>query len=242
MNKEHMKSGFSDSIPIMVGYIPIAIAYGLLSKTSGLSLVDTGLMSFMVFAGASQFMAVNLIASGVGFGEIVISTFLVNFRHFLMSASLSARLKEVSKRSKPIIAFGVTDEVFSVASFRKEELSTSYMLVLELSSYLSWCLGGILGYIIGQALPEDISSSMGIALYAMFAALLMPEVRERLSVGVLALLSALVNTLLYYFGGISKGWCIVIAIITASAVGATVFKEENKAGAQIEEEQLQKAQ
>jgi 4-azaleucine resistance transporter AzlC len=225
MNREHMKKGFTDAVPIMVGYIPIAIAYGLMAKTSGITVYDTALMSLMVYAGASQFMAVNLIASGVGFGEIVISTFLINFRHFLMSASLADKMKGMNKRWNPIVAFGVTDEVFSVASFRKEGLSVSYLLVLQLASYLSWAFGGILGHVIGQALPQDVSSSMGIALYAMFMALLIPEVRQQWSVGVLACISALINTVLYYLVGISKGWSIVISIVIASALGAAIFKE-----------------
>lgn len=230
MNRNQMKRGFVDAIPIMVGYVPIAIAYGLLAKTSGITIYDTALMSLMVYAGASQFMAVGLIAAGVGFSEIVISTFLVNFRHFLMSASLAARLEGMNKRWRPLIAFGVTDEVFSVASFTKEKLTVPYLLVLQAAAYMSWAFGGILGHIIGQALPQDISSSMGIALYAMFMALLIPEVKQKWSVGVLAVMAAIVNTILYYIVGISKGWAIVISIVVASALGATVLVDSKGDG------------
>lgn len=224
MDKEQMKKGFRDAIPIVVGYVPVAMAYGLMAKNAGLSIYDTALMSLMVFAGASQFMAVGLIASFVGFGEIIISTFLVNFRHFLMSASLSSRLKNTDKRWRLIMAFGVTDEVFSVASFYKGDIGPSYLVPLEVASYGSWVLGGILGHFMGQALPEVVGSSMGVALYAMFMALLIPEVRENWAIAVLAIISATINTILYSFVGISKGWSIVIALIVASAFGATVFK------------------
>ncbi|MDP4088641.1 MAG: AzlC family ABC transporter permease [Bacillota bacterium] len=235
MNTKHMKSGLKDSVPIVVGYIPIAIAFGLLSKTSGIPMIDTALMSLLVFAGASQFMAVNLIASGVGIGEIIIATFLLNFRHLLMSASLSSKLGNINKRWNAAVAFGVTDEVFSVASFKKEGLSVSYMLVLQLASYSSWVGGSLLGFVIGQALPQDITLSMGVALYAMFAALLMPEVRERYSVGLLAAFSAVINTVLCSLAGVSKGWSIVASIVVTSAVGASVFRDENEEVAAVEE-------
>lgn len=228
MNSEHMKSGFKDSIPIMVGYIPIAIAFGLLAKTAHIPMLDTVLMSLLVYAGASQFMAVTLIASGVGIGEIIISTFLVNFRHLLMSASLAARLENINKRLRPVIAFGVTDEVFSVASFKKEGLSAAYLLVLQFAAYISWAGGSLVGYVIGQALPQEVSISMGVALYAMFAALLMPEVRVKYSVGILAAASAVINSSLYYLAGVSKGWSIVVSIVIASAFGASVFKDADE--------------
>lgn len=228
MNSEHMKSGFKDSIPIMVGYIPIAIAFGLLAKTAHIPMLDTVLMSLLVYAGASQFMAVTLIASGVGIGEIIISTFLVNFRHLLMSASLAARLENINKRLRPVIAFGVTDEVFSVASFKKERLSAAYLLVLQFAAYISWAGGSLVGFVIGQALPQDVSISMGVALYAMFAALLIPEVRVKYSVGILTAASAVINSSLYYFAGISKGWSIVASIVIASAFGASVFKDADE--------------
>lgn len=228
MKKEQIKKGFTDAVPIMVGYVPVAMAYGLMAKNAGLTVYDTLLMSLMVYAGASQFMAIGLIESSVGFGEIIISTFLLNFRHFLMSASLNSRMKNTNKRWKPIIAFGVTDEAFSVASFYKGELSPSYLLALEGAAYASWVLGGVLGYAIGQVLSEAVSSSMGIALYAMFMALLIPEARKHWSVAVLVLVSATINTILYYSLGISKGWSIVIAIIIASAFGAAIFKNQKE--------------
>lgn len=191
-------------------------------------MLDTVLMSLLVYAGASQFMAVTLIASGVGIGEIIISTFLVNFRHLLMSASLAARLENINKRWRPVIAFGVTDEVFSVASFKKEGLSAAYLLALQFAAYISWAGGSLAGYVIGQALPQDVSISMGVALYAMFAALLIPEVRVKYNVGILAAASAVINSSLYYLAGVSKGWSIVASIVIASAFGASLFKDADE--------------
>src|SRR5690554_5485786 len=93
--REEIKQGMLSAFPIIVGYLPIAMAFGILSKTTGISLVESFMFSAIVFAGASQFMALNLILVGTGAGEIILTTLLVNFRHFLMSASMTERLKEI---------------------------------------------------------------------------------------------------------------------------------------------------
>jgi len=117
--KNGFRDGIVDGIPIFLGYITVAITFGILSKNVGITMVDSILFSVLVFAGASQFIALNLLLLGVGVGEIVLTTLLVNFRHFLMSASLATRMTKDMKRWSPLIAFAVTDEVFSVASFKK---------------------------------------------------------------------------------------------------------------------------
>lgn len=97
-----MKNGFSDGIidgiPIFIGYITVAITFGILSKNVGITMIDSILFSVLVFAGASQFIALNLLLLGAGVGEIVLTTLLVNFRHFLMSASLATRMTNDMKR------------------------------------------------------------------------------------------------------------------------------------------------
>ena len=95
-----------------------------------------------MYLGSSQFMALNLITVGAGLGEIILTTLLVNFRHFLMSASLSENIGH-EKAYRPLIAFGITDEVFSVVSFRKESMTKEYILTLEALSYLSWVGGTV---------------------------------------------------------------------------------------------------
>ena len=109
MVKQEIQDAIKSGIPIFIGYFPAAVAFGILSKTTGVTLLESFLFSAVVFAGASQFIALNLLATGMGFTGIILTTLLVNFRHFLMSAYLSTRIKETLKKYYIFLAFGVTD-------------------------------------------------------------------------------------------------------------------------------------
>ncbi|MCR1899321.1 AzlC family ABC transporter permease [Irregularibacter muris] len=224
--KEEIKKGLVDGLPIVIGYIPIAMAFGILSKTSGIGFLDSFLFSVMVFAGASQFMALNLLNAGVGLGEIILTTLLVNFRHFLMSASLAGRIPKCGKKWLPLLAFGITDEAFSVISFKEGELSREYILTLQMISYLSWVGGTVLGYLLGAVLPETIQASMGVGLYAMFVAILIPEAKKSKKIAFLAILSGMVNTLLSYLEILPQGWNIVLSILLVSLIGVYLFERK----------------
>lgn len=226
--KLSIKDGIIAGIPIVIGYLPIAMTFGILAKTVGISIVESFLFSAIVFAGASQFIALNLLCSGVGMGGIILTTLLVNFRHFLMSASLATRLTKDMKKWIPFIAFGTTDEMFSVASFKEEKLTKEFILALQFVSYLSWVMGTVFGYLIGEVLPVVIKSSMGIALYAMFAAILIPEVKKSNKILFLALLSGGLNALVSYLNVLPKGWSLILAIVVVSAIGSFIFKEEEE--------------
>ncbi len=233
VNLNEIRSGLKSGIPILIGYLPIAIAFGVLSKNTGLTIKETFLFSALVFAGASQFMAINLMAIGTGAVEIIITTLLVNLRHFLMSASLASSIEEKLRTLKYFVAFGVTDEVFSVAALRKEPPSRAYLLSLEFVAYSSWVGGTVLGFIAGSILPEQIRASLNIALYAMFAALLIPEARKSSRVMILASLSAILNIILSCVLNIQQGWSIVFSVITASIAGVYLF--ENKEAEEYEQ-------
>lgn len=232
MNKKNnknltIKDGVITGLPIVIGYIPMAMAFGILSKTIGISIVDSLLFSVFVFAGASQFMALNLLHLGTGMMEIILTTLLVNFRHFLMSASLATKITKDMKKWIPFLAFGVTDEIFSVVSFKKEQITKEFMIAIQLISYLSWIFGTAFGYLVGEILPNTIKISMGIALYAMFAAILIPEVKKSNKVLIMALLAGIINTLLSYFKITTQGWNLVLTIVLVSAIGAFTLKEED---------------
>jgi 4-azaleucine resistance transporter AzlC len=127
-----LKEGIISGLPIVFGYFPVAMAFGLLAKNINVNLMDSFLFSSMVFAGASQFMALELIRGGVSFSGIILATFLLNLRHLMMSASLALKLEGGIKRKwLPFIAFGITDETFSVASLKGGQVSGSYLLALQ---------------------------------------------------------------------------------------------------------------
>lgn len=215
--------GVKASIPLFIGYFSIAIAFGILSKGAGLNLVETLSFSFIVFAGASQFIAVSMITMGASAAEIIMTTFFLNFRHFLMSSSLSTKIEFSNSLYKPIVAFFVTDETFSVASFAEGRLTEKYMLVLQVLSYLGWGTGTGAGYILGSIMPPMLQQSMNIGLYAMFVALLVPEIKKTRKAIILATLSGIINSILVSIFGFPQGWAIVISIIVVSGVGVLIY-------------------
>jgi len=211
--------GLKAGIPLLIGYLPAAAAFGVLSRNLGFSFLHTQLFSLMVFAGASQFMAINLIAVGMGAGQVVLATFLINLRHLLMSASLSHRLGFVGRFKTPFLAFGVTDEVFSVAMTRREPLTTTFLLTLQMTAYAAWNGGTFLGFLVGDFLPESIQASLGIALYALFASILVPEMRRSRQVLVLSLAAGALHTGLKWLEVLPSGWELMTVIVLVAWVG-----------------------
>jgi 4-azaleucine resistance transporter AzlC len=221
-----LHEGIITGIPIVIGYVPVAMAFGLLAKATNISMMDSFLFSSLVFAGASQFMALDLIKTGIALPEIVLATFLLNLRHMMMSASLAVRIKERKFGRLIFVAFGITDETFSIASLRDGELSIPFLLGLHGISYAAWVCGTILGYIVGSVLPAAVQNSMGIGLYAMFAAILVPEVKKSLNVLFLSCLSGIIYILIDYFKLVPADWSLVTAIIAASVIGVLVIKDD----------------
>ncbi len=223
-----IKRGMITSVPLILGYFPVAMAFGLLSKNIGISMRDTNFFSIFVFAGASQFMALDLLKAGISTGNIIIATFLLNLRHLMMSASLSVRLKKIKRPWLFFIAFGVTDESFSVTSLTKTELRTPFLLVFYGLTYFSWVTGTAAGYLVGTILPTALQSSLGIGLYGMFMALLAPEAKKSLPVLFLAAFSGLLYVIISYFNIIPPSWRLVATIILSSGAGVLFLKDEPK--------------
>ncbi len=212
-----LRSGMAEGLPIFIGYFPVAVAFGLLAKSVPLSFLEAGLFSAIVFAGASQFIAASLLASGIGIGSIIVTTFLINSRHLLMSTSVAAKLTG-TRRWFPLAAFGVTDETFAVATTRSEPFGTPYLLALNTTAWLGWLTGTLTGYLAGSLLPPRLQTAMGILLYVMFLGILMPEVRKDVRVLVLAGLSGVIHWGLKATGWLPGGWCLVIAILVSVAI------------------------
>jgi len=224
--------GVTAGLPVVIGYFPIAVTFGLLANEH-ISMVHAVCMSAWVYAGASQFMAIGLIGAHSAAAEIVAATFLMNFRHFIMSASLSQRVKSHRSEATPLIAFWLTDETFSVAMALKKKLHPRFLLGLEVSAYVSWVSGTCLGFVVGVFIPPLLQESLYIALYALFVALLIPHVRGSLREGSFHILitagfAAGVNTLLQYFHIMKPGWSLVAAILSASVLGALMNPDDEE--------------
>jgi len=198
--------------------MPIALTFGLLAKNTGINLSHTLGMSLFVFAGASQFMALGMIAVGTGAMEIVISTFIVNIRHLLMSMSLNEKVTKASKWERLFCSFGITDEVFAVASTKEEKIGPFYLYGVICMAYSSWVINSGAGHLVGTALPASIQEGMSIALYAMFIGLLVPNAKKSKKALFLALTAGGLNFVFSRF--LPTGWAIV-----AAALGSVLLIE-----------------
>lgn len=223
------QKGLATGFPIMLGYLPIAITYGVLAKQTGMSLFELTTMSALVYAGASQFMAVNMIAVSATMIEIIIATFVLNFRHFVMSLSFMNRLRKVDRKWKAPLSLGLTDESFAVSSFHPKEAEEKngqyFYFGIILIAYISWVLGSLLGGILGEVIPPNLSQSMGIALYAMFIGLLVPSVKKNMRFGMIAIIAMLINFICVEMG-LSSGWAIVIGTVLGGFSGVLLLKED----------------
>jgi 4-azaleucine resistance transporter AzlC len=223
-----VKKGVQSGISIAIGYAPIALTFGLLAKTTGLTIGETALMSLLVFAGAAQYISLSLLTLGTGLFEIVLTTFIVNIRHFLMSTSLNEKWDDDQAANKVILSFGITDETFSVAAVREEKVTSGYMLGLISVSYASWVICSGLGHLIGASLPQTLQESMSVALYAMFVGLLVPSMKKSAKVVFLAALAASFNTVFTLTNTLSTGWAIVLSTLLSAVIVEWIESVKNR--------------
>ncbi len=223
--KKEFKESFTLALPIVIGYFPIAIAFGLLSKNTQLSIRDTSMLSSLVYAGASQFMALDLINAGVSSSSIILATFLLNLRYMIMSASMSVEVRKFDRKHMPLIAFWITDETFSVISFNKEKISLIFIFTLSVLAYASWNIGTLVGYGVGEILSESLQASLSVGLYAMFAGLLFPEFKRSRPILFISLLSVVIYGLIFYSNLLSSGWDIIAGVLVSSLLGLLILKK-----------------
>ncbi len=223
-----VRDGLGAAWPICLGYAPIGLALGVLAQKAGLGPLDTGIMSVLVFAGGSQFIAVAMIKSGAALGAIVATTFMVNLRHALMTSALAVPLQGVRRRFLALFAYGVTDESFAVnmARFRADGWDRWRALVVNQTANLTWILSTIAGAYAGEFVP---AGALGIdyALTAMFICLLIFQLRSRFY-AIVAAFSGLVATALYVT--IPGNSHIVIAAVTAATAGYAVRRNRAARG------------
>lgn len=229
MEKNQFSAGLKAGTSIAIGYFPIALTFGLLAKTAGLSIVEATAMSIFVYAGASQYIALSLITAGVAPLLIVLNTFIVNIRHFLMTASLNEKMQSDKKWIKAAYAFGVTDESFSMLATGKEgKITTPFAVGVIIIAYGSWVVFTAIGHVIGANLPHFLQAAMSIALYAMFIGLLVPSMKGNRKVVMLAGVAAAIHCVLYFTGLLSTGWAILVATLVSSIFVEVVYARRGK--------------
>jgi 4-azaleucine resistance transporter AzlC len=217
------------SIPIVVGYLPIGIAYGILARQAGFSLFQAVSLSLFVYAGAAQFIAVSMIAAGANPFSIIATIGLVNLRHVLYSASVAPFLQKIGISRLLVLAFGLTDEAFSIESvvLAQGAKTPSYIFGLQLAPYLAWNAGSLLGGLLGGWLSGIQALGLDFALPAMFIALLIPLIKNRELV-ITAIVSGFLSLI---FGLFLKGsWNIILATLVAATLGMGLSKWKTSSG------------
>lgn len=221
MKKREYIDGAKASIPIILGYLPIGMAYGILARQAGLSTAITVLMSIFVFAGSSQLICVNMVSAGVSIIPIILMTFLVNLRHLLMSASLSIYLKKASGWVLPFVGFLITDESFAVGTARIEEQEdkAGFFLGLGLTAYLSWVISSWVGAILNDVLALVDLPGLDFVLPAMFIVLLVMQLQRKLDI-LVAVISGLFSLIFVFI--LPANWNVITATIIAATIGVVI--------------------
>lgn len=222
--------GIKDGIPIALGYLSVSFSFGLLAVNMGIPAFFTVFMSFTNLTSAGQFAGIGLISAGATLLEMMFTQFVINIRYSLMSISISQKVdKSVNFLNKLLISFFITDEIFAVATSKEKEIGHKYLYGLGLMPLIGWTLGTLLGAVCGNFLPTTVRLALGVALYAMFIAIVVPEVRKSKAIGVVVTIAVTLSCIFKfvpYLKHISGGFAMIISAIIASVIGAIVFPIE----------------
>lgn len=209
----------SSAFPVVMGYLPVGFAYGVLAINAGLSTLQTVIMSLIVFAGSAQLMATSFFAQGINPVSIILTTFIVNLRHLLMSASLSTHMKEWHKGEVAGFCFELTDETFAVHSLRFAGGDTAAppAMLINMICQSAWVIGTLLGSLAGNLISDVEPFALDYALPSMFIALLILQIGSRVHIWV-ALMGAVLSLVFWKFG--LTQWNVILATVVAATFGA----------------------
>lgn len=228
--KQSFLRGVRDGVPIALGYFAVSFALGIKASAAGLTALQSALMSLFNLTSAGEAAAIALLGAGTTYIELAFTQLVINVRYLLMSTALSQRLApETSVLHRLLIGYSVTDEIFGISVAGEERLSPFYSYGAISVAAPGWTLGTLLGAVLGNVLPARANSALGVALYAMFLAIILPPARKsRVIAGVVSvsmLLSAVLTVLveklsLTFF---TEGFRIILLTVVISAVAAWLF-------------------
>lgn len=229
------RKGLKDGVPICLGYFSVAFAFGMMATQGGMPAWAALVISMSNMTSAGQVAGTNLILSGGLYLELAVTTFVINIRYMLMSLSLSQKVDEsMTTLQRWVLSFGVTDEIFAVAMQQEGAVTAEYFSGLVLTPYLGWSLGTLLGATATNLLPAGVRTALGIAIYGMFLAIIIPPARKAAPVAKVVLFAALLSCLFRWVPGlnrISGGWVIILCAVAASAYGALRYPIQETEGA-----------
>ena len=224
MTYSEYKKGFITGIPIGLGYLPVSFTFGLMAVQGGIPLWLAVFISLSNLTSAGQFAGTTLILANAGYFAIVLTTFVINLRYMLMSLSLSQKLEPMVTTGKRLmIGFGITDEIFALASLRQGKISAAYMYGLMTTPIFGWTLGTFLGGYTSSLLPDALQNAMGIALYTMFIAIIIPPAKKSKEIRIVIILSIAITCILKYtITTISSGFQVIIATLISASIMAII--------------------
>ncbi len=223
--KNSLFKGMYHGIPIALGYFSVSFGFGILAVRCGLSVFSAGMISLTNLTSAGQAAGVDVIAAGGTIIEMILVQITINLRYSLMALSLSQKLdKSFTPIHRLIASYGITDEIFAVCSAQEDRLKPSYMYGMISVAALGWTSGTVLGAAAGSLLPESVSDAMGIVLYGMFLAIIIPPSRKKLSVLLTVIIAAVISILFrYVITVVSGGFAVIISAVVAAAAAAFLF-------------------
>lgn len=212
----------------MLGYTPLGLAFGVIAREQGLSVLQTALMSLTAFTGSGQFIAVGMLGVGAGVPAILLTNFLVNLRYLLFSAAMAPHVRKMPTVIQSVLAFGITDETFTLnmAEFDRREPDHRFMLGVNLPAHFSWIANSAIGAAIGDLLPDINRYGVNFALPAMFIALLVWQIKDRRTFWVAVISAALSIGVVLLTGRTDTG--IIAATIIAATIGVILCRSRQK--------------
>ena len=227
------RKGIRHGIPIALGYLSVSFAFGMKAVNDGLTVLQAVLVSMTNVTSAGQIAALPLILSGASLMEMALTQLTINLRYALMSLSLGRKLDgSMGTLQRMVFAFCNTDEIFAVASSQPGKVGKYYLYGLMLTPWIGWALGTFLGAAAGTLLPEFVRTALGIAIYGMFLAIILPPARKSTPVRFVVLAAAALSLCFHYIPGlntVSSGFVIIICGVLAAAAGAWLFPAEEDA-------------
>lgn len=227
MNRNTYRTGLRRGLPVGVGYFSVAFGFGAMTAAEGIRALDATLISLTNFTSAGQFAGVTLILAGTGLWEVILTQIVINSRYALMGLALSQRLgKEIGLLPRLFISFIDSDEIFALAMAEPGKLTPSFMAGLGLAPVLGWVGGTLCGALAGSVLPLAVRTALGVMLYGMFIAIVVPPARKEKPVLAVVFLALVLSCLLAWVPAlreISPGIAIVLCTVVAAGLGAWLF-------------------
>lgn len=237
MNWNEFRVGVSRGLPVGMGYFSVSFGFGAMAVSQGLSVFHATLISLTNLTSAGQFAGLTVIVAAATLAEMILTQVIINSRYALMSLALSQRMGErIGVLPRLIIAFFNTDEIFALAMARMEPLTVPFMLGLGTLPILGWTMGTLCGALAGSILPASIQAALGVMLYGMFIAIVVPPAKEDkkiLAAVILALVFSTLFTVVPLLRQVSAGLSIVICTVAAAAICAALFPIPEEEEAQI---------